>query len=108
MVRSDGARTYLCALGLTSAPGIVTCAAPATLRLAEDVGGGIRVTTDAGLTLDEAWLLGGPIKSAAVQTPDGEWQDVSEGCPANSVPHALVQAWADRTQRTLVNFRLAR
>ena len=70
----------------------------------------ILVTTDAGLTLDEGWL-GGAVRAAAVQALDGAWQDVSEALPANkpnTLPHELVQAWAQRSERTLVNFRLTR
>jgi hypothetical protein len=97
----------LCGAGLTSAAGVVACAAPATLRLTRTAEGEARVTTDAGLTLDEAWL-GGPVKMAAVQTLDGAWQDVSEALQGNSLPHELVQAWAKRSERTLVHFRLTR
>jgi hypothetical protein len=94
----------VCGLGLTSAQGIVACAAPATLRLARQPEA-VSVTTDAGLTLDENWLSG-TFSHAAVQLLDGTSQDVSEACAPNSLPHELVQAWAQRTERSLVTFRL--
>ncbi len=100
----------LCGLGLASAAGCVTCAAPATLRVGKLADGTVLVTTDAGLTLDEGWL-GGALRRAAVQSLDGAWQDVSEALSANrpnTLPHELVQAWAQRSERTLVNFRLTR
>jgi hypothetical protein len=96
----------LCGLGLTSAGGIVICAAPATLRLARQPDGSVLVTTDVGVLLDATWL-GGTFSRAAVQALDGTWQDVSEACAANAVPPELVQAWARRSQRTLITFRLA-
>ena len=95
----------VCGAGLTSAAGVFAAEAPATLKLSK-AAGEVIVTTDAGLTLDEAWL-GGPLATLAVQTLDGAWQTVNDARQPNTLPHALVQAWAQRTDRTLVTFRLS-
>jgi hypothetical protein len=93
--------------GLTSAAGVFNSAAPATLKLSRAAAGEVYVTTDTGLVLDESWL-GGAMTNLAVQTLDGAWQGLSDARPANTLPHELVQAWAGRTERTLVTFRLTR
>jgi hypothetical protein len=93
-------------VGVTEVAGVAACDAPASLRL-ERTAGVVYGTTDAGLTLVEAWL-GGPIRAAALRAQDGSWQDVSERCGGYSLPGALVREWAECQQRSLVEFRLER
>ncbi len=95
----------LCALGLTRAAGIATFAAPATCRLTALGQGRFEVLTNAGVTLDSAWL-GGPIATVAVRQLDGTAVNVTAECAGPTIPAALVEYWAIRTDRTLVTFEV--
>src|SRR5207253_2898291 len=74
----------ICALGVTQVEGVAECRAPGTLQLERLPDGEVRISTDVGLTLAEAWL-GGAMRRAAVQALDGSWQDVTSQCGAGEV-----------------------
>ncbi len=95
----------LCGLGLTRAAGIAAFAAPATCRLTALGAGRFEILTDVGLTLDPAWL-GGAIKTVSVRPPAGAAVDVTAGVSGTTLPAALVEHWAERTDRTLVTFEV--
>jgi hypothetical protein len=93
-------------VGLLNAAGIFGCDEPANVNLTSEAGV-VSGTTDAGLTLAEAWL-GGPARATALRGPDGAWHDVSDRCRDNRLPGDLVRAWSERYQRGLVEFRMER
>jgi hypothetical protein len=95
----------ICGVGILSVTGVARLAAPGVLDLLRQPGGAIHVKTEAGVSLAEAWL-GGGIRRAEVLTPGGEWADVSSQCRQTEIPAALVQEWAHRNQRRLIEFRL--
>jgi hypothetical protein len=94
------------AVGVLAAAGVFGCEAPASVSLAR-AKGAVSGATDAGLTLAEAWL-GGPARATLLRGPEGDWHDVSERCCGNRLPGDLVREWAERHQRTLVEFRMER
>jgi hypothetical protein len=94
------------AVGVLEAAGVFGCEAPASVSLTR-AEGAVTGTTDAGLTLAEAWL-GGPARATLLRGPEGDWHDVSERCAGGHLPGDLVREWAERHQRTLVEFRMER
>jgi len=96
----------LAGVGILEAAGLAQCEAPASVHLARTKGV-VSGTTDAGLSLAEAWL-GGTARATALRCPDGSWLDVSDRCGGNRLPGALVRAWAEQHQRSRVEFRMER
>jgi hypothetical protein len=96
--------SLICGLGVSSVPGVASFAKPATFRLAREAGA-VRITTDTGLTLDEAWLGGGQ-RRVQVMALDGTWFDAAFVAPRLSLPDELVREWSRRTERILVDFRI--
>ncbi len=96
----------LAGVGVLEAGGLAQSEAPASLSLAR-IEGVVSGTTDAGLSLAEAWL-GGTARATALRCPDGSWQDVSDRCGGNRLPGALVREWAEQHQRSRVEFRMER
>ncbi len=94
----------VCGLGVKSVVGVASFTGPATFQLAREADS-VRVTTDRGLTLDEAWLGEGR-RHAQVLGLDGRWIDVAAAAPGLSLPDALVREWSRHTERTLVDFRI--
>jgi hypothetical protein len=95
----------LCGLGVTQMAGIARFSAPATFRLKRQPNGSIRVTTNTGISLADQWLRGG-VHCIEVKAPDQQWVDVTTLCSNGSIPPEVVQEWSDRSQRTLVEFRI--
>jgi hypothetical protein len=92
-------------LGLTQIVGLATFDEPATFRLKRISKSTSRVTTNTGLTLTDQWP-GGPIRYIEAMTLDNQWVDVTAQCQQLSIPTQLVRQWSERTQRTLVDFRV--
>jgi hypothetical protein len=93
-------------VGMLQVAGVFDCGAPASVSMAR-AEGAVSGTTDAGLSLAQAWL-GGAARATLLRAPDGGWHDVSERCSGNCLPGDLVREWAERHQRTLVEFRMER
>ncbi len=86
-------------LGVVRVAGMVTFDAPATFSLERQPDGAVHLTTDLGAVIDPAWLGAKP-SSIEARTLAGEWEAVPE-CSS-----AVVRAWQQRTERTLVEFRI--
>jgi hypothetical protein len=95
----------ICGLGVTHIAGIAKFSGPATFRLKRASNGRIDVTSNTGISLTEQWLRG-PIRCIEALTLDHQWVDITALCQNGSVPLQLAQEWADRNQRTLVEFRI--
>jgi hypothetical protein len=92
-------------LGVTHLAGLATFDEPATFRLKRSSNGTLHVRTNTGLSLTDQWL-GGQARRIEVHTLDQGWQDVTAQCQGSSIPLPLVQEWSERSQRTLVDFRI--
>ncbi len=99
-------RSGVCGLGVTRVAGVVEFSAPATFRLTREPDGRARLTTNAGAALAADWL-GAPIRRIEARPLTGAWVEVTDECGAAAIPAGLVRAWAARTERTLVEFRLS-
>ena len=104
-VQTSSDLNEICGLGITHLAGRATFDEPATFRLKRSSNGKLHVTTNTGLSLTDQWL-GGPARCIEVRTLDQGWQDVTAQCQGSSIPLRLVQAWSERSQRTLVDFRI--
>ncbi|MEK6573505.1 MAG: hypothetical protein AABZ58_04235, partial [Chloroflexota bacterium] len=96
----------LCGMNLTRVAGVAELSAPGTLRLRRGSNKTARLTTDVGLSLSADWL-GGTARRVEAMTLDGNWSDVTQHCEGNVIPAALVQAWSQRNDRTLIEFRVS-
>jgi Uncharacterized protein conserved in bacteria (DUF2264) len=104
--RVAGGSDSVAAVGVRQAAGVFDCEAPASVSLARTEGA-VSGTTDAGVSLAEAWL-GGAARATLLRGPEGGWHDVSERCSGGCLPGEVVREWAERHQRTLVEFRMER
>jgi len=95
----------VCGLGIERIAEIASFSGPATFRLKRASNGGIRVTTNTGISLTDQWLRG-QVHCIEALTLDHQWVDVTTFCPNGSIPLPVVQEWSDRNQRTLVEFRI--
>lgn len=97
----------VCAIGVSHIAGICEAEAPGTFQLGWLGDGTGHVTTNIGLQVAAHWF-GGNVQRVQVRTLDEAWVDVTEKCSKNMLPTALVREWAERNERTLVEFRLSR
>jgi hypothetical protein len=95
----------ICGLGITHIAEIADFSTPAAFRLRRESNGSVQVTTNAGISLTDEWLRE-KVHCIEVMTIDHQWIDVTDHCQDGSIPHALVQEWSERNQRTLVDFRI--
>jgi hypothetical protein len=95
----------VCGLGITRVAEIASFSSPAVFRLRRASNGGIRVTTNTGVSLTDQWLRG-RAHCIEVLTRDHQWVDITALCQHGSIPPQVVQEWSDRNQRTLVDFRI--
>ena len=105
--RLDSDRSDVSGLGVTRVEGLVDFAEPTTFRLTREAGGSARLTTGTGATLSTDWL-GGAARRIDVRALSGDWVDVTQTCGPSAIPVDVVQTWARRTERTLVDFRVSR
>jgi hypothetical protein len=96
----------ICGLGVIHIPGLIRFYEPATFHLKQIHHRAVRMTTDKGFSLNEAWL-GGPARCIEIMTLDNQWLEVTDQSQSGSIPPHLVQEWSDRNQRTLVDFRIS-
>ena len=96
----------ICGLGTIHIPGLIRFDEPATFHVERIHHGAIRVTTDAGFSLNEGWL-GGQARCIEALTLDNQWLNVTDQSQSGSIPLPLVQEWSSRNQRTLVDFRIS-
>lgn len=87
--------------------GICELDSSGTFQLKRESDGVVRVARNTGFCVDEDWL-GGTVSKIESQTPDGSWAEVTNACTKNHVPESVVQEWAQRNERTLVEFRFTR
>lgn len=87
-------------VNLSKVAGVATLSKPGTLVLKREQGGA-RVTTSTGVSLAVEWL-GGKARKVEVRTLAGSWEVVD----GTEITDALVTEWANRTERTLVEFRV--
>jgi hypothetical protein len=95
----------ICGLGITRIAGIANFSGPATVRIKRARAGAIQVITNTGVTFTNQWLSG-PVQCIEARTLDNQWVDVTARCENGSIPSQVVEAWSQRNQRTLVNFRI--
>jgi hypothetical protein len=105
-LQMTGDRNELSGLGLTQVSEVATFPEPASFRLKRTADGMIHLTTDMAVSLKEEWT-GGAARCIEVQTLDGRWLDITPDCPGGSVSSSAVQAWQEKNQRTLVDFRIS-
>ena len=103
-VRMNPQTHELCGINLTRVADLIELSAPGTLRLKRKLSGGVSVTTSTGLTFS-GWLEL-PIRRVEAKTLAGIWEDVTKNCTENGISAELVQTWACRNERTLVDFRV--
>ncbi|HLF88328.1 MAG TPA: hypothetical protein VI451_05240, partial [Anaerolineales bacterium] len=103
-VRMNPQTHELCGINLTRVADLIELSAPGTLRLKRKLSGGVSVTTNTGLTFS-GWLEL-PIRRVEAKTLAGIWEDVTKNCTENGISAELVQTWACRNERTLVDFRV--
>jgi hypothetical protein len=96
----------ICGLGVIQIPGLIRFYEPATFHAERTSDRAVRMTTDKGFSLNEAWL-GGPACCIEIMTLDNQWLEVTDQSQSGSIPPHLVQEWSDRNQRTLVDFRIS-
>ena len=94
----------VCGSGPTSISGIAAFSEPGTFRLKRTLDE-IRVTTNTGVSIHEAWLARGA-QSICVLTSANEWQDVTASCQERAIPRDVVREWTERNQRTLIEFQI--
>jgi hypothetical protein len=93
------------ALGLTHIAGVAAFDQPAAFRLRRTLDQGIHVLTHTGVHLEDGWM-GGPARRIEVRDLDHHWSDVTEDCQHGSIPIGLVEAWKERNQQSMVEFRI--
>lgn len=106
-VRVNPASGYVLGMGITRITGICELDSSGTFQLKRESDGVFRVTTNAGFRLAAEWLRGTASKIES-QALDSTWLDVTDACTENHVPQGVVQEWAKRNDRTLIEFRLTR
>ncbi len=95
-----------CGAGVSQVPGVVDFETAAAFRLERAPDGSVQLTTDAGASLEHAWL-GGSLHRTEVRALEGEWVPVDTDTPG-TVPARLVREWQARNERTLIDFRIRR
>jgi hypothetical protein len=50
--------------------------------------------------------LHGSARCIEAMSLDRQWLDITDRCESSSIPTPLVKEWADRNQRTFVEFRI--
>ncbi|MEO8357731.1 MAG: DUF2264 domain-containing protein [Chloroflexota bacterium] len=95
----------VCGLGITHVVEVASFSGPAAFRLRRASNGGIRITTNTGISLTDQWLRD-QVHCIEVLALDHQWVDVTALCQNGSIPRQVVQEWSDRNQRTLVDFRI--
>lgn len=95
----------VCGLGVTRLSELATFSEPATFRLKRASNREIHLTINTGISLKEEWLKR-EARCVEVKMLDNVWMDVTDRCSSNSIPSQLVQEYSDRSQRTLVDFRI--
>jgi hypothetical protein len=96
----------ICGLGVIHIPGLIRFYGPATFHVERIQPRAIRVTTNAGFSLNEDWL-GGPARCIEVLSLDHQWLDITDQSHSDSIPPPLVEEWSNRNQRSLVDFRIS-
>ena len=91
--------------GVLRVSGIVAFPEPATFGLKKLSNGEVRILTDTGVALNRQWL-DGEVRCIEALNLDRQWLDVTKRCEDGSIPTHLVKEWADRNQRSLVEFRV--
>ena len=89
-------------LGVTRIGGTADFSAPAAFRLRRTTAGGIRLTTNQGISLNKDWM--GTADRIEVHSLDNRWQDISIACRQGSIPTEVVAEWQERNQRNLLEF----
>ncbi|HRF47411.1 MAG TPA: DUF2264 domain-containing protein [Anaerolineales bacterium] len=105
--RVSADRGDVCGLGVTRVAGIAEFAEPTAFRLRRAAEGSVRVATATGVALSPDWL-GGAAHRVEVLTLSDDWVDVTRDCGASAISGAVVRHWAERHERTLVDFRVSR
>jgi hypothetical protein len=92
-------------LGVIRIAGVATFDEPATFSLKKTSPGQVRLTTSTGVSFEPEWLRGNALCIEAMRV-DRQWLDITDRCKPGSIPTPLVEEWADRNRRTLVEFRI--
>jgi hypothetical protein len=104
-LRATPDASRVCGLNVTRVANVAELSAPGTLHLNHGANRLARITTSAGLSLSPDWL-GGTVRRAEVLTLEGKWEEVTRYCDGNTIPASLVRIWAQRNERTLIDFRV--
>jgi hypothetical protein len=92
-------------LGVTKISGVTAFDEPAIFSLKRTPQGDMQLSTNTGASLETQWM-DGAARCIEVMSFDHQWLDVTHQCQPGSIPTQLVKEWAERNQRTLVNFRI--